>query len=42
MRGWQGAGRHLGWLAGAFFINLVVIEEAKPKIKSTCNSPNPW
>lgn len=30
-----------GWLATAFFINLVVIEEAQTKIKSTCNSPNP-
>lgn len=28
-------------MATTFFINLVVIEEAKTKTKSTCNSPNP-
>lgn len=44
-RGWQGAGIRrcwAGWLPTAFFIiNLVVIEEPKTKLKSTCNSPNP-
>ena len=44
-RGWQGASIRpcwAGWMPTAFFVlNLVVIEEPKTKIKSTCNSPNP-